>query len=117
MQYLLLIYDVERRRADASDADRDALYQDYMQLVDELTAEKKYLGGNPLQPTATASSVRVRDGKAQVVDGPFAETREQLGGYFLVEAADDEEARAIAARLPTAKYGTIEVRPLLSHKR
>jgi hypothetical protein len=117
MQYLLLIYDSERRRAAESAAERDALTAAYMQVVAELTAEGTYLGGNPLQPTATASSVRVREGKVHVVDGPFAETREQLGGYFLVEAADDEAARAIAARLPTAKVGTIEVRRLQSHNR
>ena len=116
MQYLLLIYDVEKNRVDRPQADRDQLFADYRAVIGELKASKHYLGGNPLEPTATATSVRVRDGKTQMTDGPFAETREQLGGYFLIEAKDLDEATRIAARLPTAKFGTIEVRPIVNHE-
>jgi hypothetical protein len=114
MQYLLLIYDNEKARWDSPAEARDKSYEAYKKVVGELVEKKQYLGGNPLQPTSTASSVRVREGKMQVTDGPFAETREQLGGYFLIEAADIAEARAIAARLPAAEFGTIEVRPIFA---
>jgi hypothetical protein len=110
MQYLLLIYDDEKIRW--SDP-REELTTEYKQVVGELMREKIYLGGNPLQQTSTASSVRVRDGKTQITDGPFAETREQLGGYFLIEAKDMEHARQIAARVPGARNGTVEVRPIV----
>jgi len=110
MQYLLLIYDDEKVRWSEP---REELTIEYRQLVGELVRDKIYLGGNPLQQTTTASSVRVRDGKAQVTDGPFAETREQLGGYFLIEATDMDHARQIAARLPGARNGTVEVRPIV----
>ena len=113
MQYLLLIYDNEKARWDSAPETRDKSYEAYKTVVGELVQKQQYLGGNPLQPTSTASSVRVREGKMQVTDGPFAETREQLGGYFLIEATDMAEARAIAARLPAAANGTIEVRPIL----
>ena len=112
MQYLLLIYDQEQTRAAMSDAGRAELYGEYLKLVTELKASGHYLGGNPLQPTSTATTVRVREGKTQVTDGPFAETREQLGGYFMVEAKDLDEATKIAARIPGAKLGSIEVRPI-----
>jgi hypothetical protein len=112
MQYLLLIYDDEQVRWNLPDDQRDALTGAYRSLVGELVSQKIYLGGNPLLQSSTASSVRVRDGKVQITDGPFAETREQLGGYFLIEAADMDEARAIAARLPGAQHGTVEVRPI-----
>ncbi len=110
MKYLLMIYDDEKARHALPPAERDALHRGYMTLVKEL--DNVYLGGAPLQPTSTAKSVRVRGDHTQVTDGPFAETREQLGGYFLIEAADLTEATAIAARMPGAKAGTIEVRPL-----
>ena len=113
MQYLLLIYDDEKARWGSAPAEREALHDEYKQVVGELVRDKMYVGGNPLQQTETASSVRIRDGKAQVTDGPFAETREQLGGYFLIEAPDMDAARAVAARLPGARNGTIEVRPIL----
>ena len=112
MKYLLMIYDDEKARHALPPAERDALHAGYMTLVKQLEADKIYLGGAPLQPTSTARSVRVRDGNTRVTDGPFAETREQLGGYFLIEANDLAEATAIAARMPGAKVGTIEVRPL-----
>jgi hypothetical protein len=110
VKYLLMIYDDEHARHALPPAEREALHAGYISLVKELGAT--YLGGAPLQATKTASSVRVRDGKTQITDGPFAETREQLGGYFLIEAKTLAEATAIAARMPGAKHGTIEVRPL-----
>ena len=113
MQYLLLIYDDEKVRA--RDPRPEELTNEYRVLVGELTRDQIYLGGNPLQQTSTASSVRVRDGKTHVTDGPFAETREQLGGYFLIEVPDMEAARAIAARLPGARNGTVEVRQIVAH--
>ena len=114
MQYLLLIYDDEKARWNAAPDVREALHAEYKQLVGELVRDKVYVGGNPLMQTETASSVRVREGKTHVTDGPFAETREQLGGYFLIEAPDMEAARRIAARMPGARNGTIEVRPIMS---
>lgn len=114
MQYLLLIYDDEVARWNLPPEKSAALRQEYVELVTQLRAEGTYVGGAPLQMTSTGSSVRVRDGKTTVTDGPFAETREQLGGYFLIEAADLAQARAIAARLPGARYGVVEVRPLVA---
>jgi hypothetical protein len=113
MQYLLLIYDDEATRWDAPDVERDALHGDYMKLVGELVKDKVYLGGNPLARTSTAKSVRVRRGETAVTDGPFAETREQLGGYFLVDVGSEAEAIAIAERMPGARRGTIEVRAIV----
>ena len=82
-------------------------------LAQELHSRGQYLGANPLHPTSTAASVRVRDGGPLVTDGPFAETREQLGGYFLIQAKDLDEAIGIAAKIPGARYGTVEVRPVM----
>ena len=96
-----------------NEEEREACYHESVGLTHELKAKGKYLAAAPLQPVATATSLRVRDGKRLVTDGPFAETREQLGGYFLVEAGDLDEALAIAERIPGAKRGTIEVRPLV----
>jgi hypothetical protein len=110
MKYMLLIYAAEQPLADA---DREHCYQESTQLAHELKAKGQYLASNPLRPAATASSVRVRDGKRLVTDGPFAETREQLGGYFLIEAQDLDEAIAIAARIPGSRWGTVEVRPVI----
>jgi len=96
-----------------TEAERQACYLESTQLAQELNSSGKYLSANPLQPVATATSVRVRDGKCLVTDGPFAETREQLGGYFLIDASDLDEAIGIAAKIPTAKKGTVEVRPII----
>ncbi len=106
MQYLLLIYQDETK-------DDPSLYPAYGAFTQSIKASGNYVGGNPLQPVRTATSVRVRDGKTVVTDGPFAETREQLGGYYLVEAPHLDEATAMAARIPAAKLGTIEVRPIM----
>lgn len=112
MQYMLLIYNDEREWAALSDRERGAIVREYFAVTDELRAAGAYVAGAPLQPTTTASTLRVREGKHVVTDGPFAETREQLGGYFLVECDSDDEARDWAARLPAARYGSIEVRPV-----
>jgi hypothetical protein len=110
VRYLLLIYGDEHAM---NESEREACYRESTQLAYQLDAAGQYLAAAPLQPVATATTVRLREGKRLVSDGPFAETREQLGGYFLVEAADLDEAIGIAARLPMAKLGTVEVRPLI----
>jgi hypothetical protein len=96
-----------------SEADRQKCYVESAQLARDLHASGKYLAASPLHPTATATSVRVRDGKPLVTDGPFAETREQLGGYYVINARDLDEAITIAARIPVARVGTIEIRPIM----
>ena len=110
MKYMLLVYLEEHS---LSEAEREHCYVESAQLACDLSAQGKYLSAGPLHPTATATSVRVRDGKRLVTDGPFAETREQLGGYYLVDASDLDEAMKIAERIPVAKHGTIEIRPVL----
>jgi hypothetical protein len=111
MKYMLMIYLNEQN--ELSEAERQACYVESTQLAQELHAKGQYLGANPLHPTSMATSVRVRDGKRLVTDGPFAETREQLAGYFLVEANTLDEAIGIAARIPMARKGTVEVRPVI----
>ena len=113
MKYLMLIYQDEKQFAALTEPERQKLYSEYGQLRQELTTKGQFIGGSQLHPTATASSVRVRDGKELITDGPFAETHEQLGGYFLIEAKDLDEALGIAARIPSAREGTIEVRPIV----
>lgn len=110
MKYMLLIYSDEQAW---SEAEREACYGESTQLAHQLQANRQYLAANPLQPVATATSIRVRDGKRLVTDGPFAETREQLGGYFLIDAKNLDEAIAIAARIPAARKGTVEIRPVI----
>jgi hypothetical protein len=112
MQYILLIHHDEQGWNTLPEAEQKHIYGEYRALMHSLGASGKLLSGSQLQPTSTATSVRVRDGKRLVTDGPFAETREQLGGYFLIEAADLDEAIALAAQIPSARMGTIEVRPL-----
>ena len=113
MQYLLMIYDEEKKWAAMSDSERGKLHADYGTFTKEIVASGHFKGGNPLQPTASATTVRVRDGKSVLTHGPFAETREQLGGYYLIEAKDLDEATVIAARIPSARLGSIEVRPVM----
>jgi hypothetical protein len=113
MKYMLLIHDEEQVWAKMSDAERQRIYGEYGQFGQQIKDAGQYLAGAQLQPTSTATSVRVRDGKRLVTDGPFAETREQLGGYYLVEARNLDEAIGIAARIPSARLGTIEVRPVV----
>ena len=112
MQYLLLIYDDENVLHSRDEEDMKAFMEAYREYTDDIKAKGQMVAGDALQPTTTATSVRVRDGKAITTDGPFAETKEQLGGYYLVEAKDLDEAIALAARIPTARCGTIEVRPI-----
>ena len=110
MKYMLLIYMNENAM---SEAEREQCYKDSTQLAHELRANGQYLSANPLQPVAMATSVRVREGKRLVTDGPFAETREQLGGYFLIDANNLDEAIGIAGKIPAAAKGTVEVRPVI----
>jgi hypothetical protein len=108
---MLLIYFEEKDTL--SEAEREACYAESTRLAQQLDSNGQYLAANPLHPTSTATSVRVRDRKRFVTDGPFAETREQLGGYFLVDAKNLDEAIDIAARIPMARKGTVEVRPVI----
>jgi hypothetical protein len=111
MQYMLLIYFDEQ--APLSEAERQECYAESTQLAHEIHANGQFLGANPLHPTSMATTVRVRDGKRLVTDGPYAETREQLGGYFLIDAKNLDEAIGIAVRIPMARKGTVEVRPVI----
>jgi hypothetical protein len=113
MEYLLLIYDREADFAKMNEADLAAMLQEYGRFTQSIQQSGNHRAGKQLQPVSTASTVRVRDGKRQVTDGPFAETREQLGGFYLIEAKDLDEALAIAERIPSARVGSIEVRPLV----
>lgn len=113
MQYLLLIYDDEKKMAAMPEAEQKAFFGAYFEFTNSIKKSGHHRGGDALEPISTATSVRVREGKTLSTDGPFAETREQLGGYYLVEAKDLDEAISIAARIPSAKYGTIEVRPVV----
>ena len=110
MKYILLIY-MEENAMNATE--REHCYAESVQLVQELRARGQYLASAPLHPIETATSVRVRDGKRLVTDGPFAETREQLGGFFLIDAKDLDEAIGIAARIPGGRVGTVEIRPVI----
>ena len=112
MKYMLLICRDEPVWATMSAAERQEIYAESVKLSEELTARGQYVAGHPLHPSSSATSVRVRDGKRLVTDGPFAETREQLGGYMIVDVRDLDEAIAIAGRIPMARTSTIEVRPV-----
>jgi hypothetical protein len=113
MQYMLLIYGNEAAMKSATEADRDAMFRSYRDYTQSIIKSGHMKAGDALQPTTTATTVRVRDGKTLTTDGPFAETREQLGGYYLVEAKDLDEATKLAARIPGAQVGGIEVRPVM----
>ncbi len=110
MKYLLLIYMDENAM---TNTEQEHCYVESTQLAQDLNAKGQYLAATPLHPVATATSVRVRDGKSLVTDGPFAETREQLGGFFLINAQDLDEALAIATQIPGARTGTVEIRPVI----
>lgn len=110
MKYMLLIYLDEQA---LSETEREQCYRDSTALAHEIHATGRYLAAAPLHPTATATSVRIREGKSLITDGPFAETHEQLGGYFLIDAEDLDEAIVIAERIPMARRGTIEIRPVI----
>jgi hypothetical protein len=114
MRYICLIYENEQAFASLSDADRNAVYSEYRQYGESITKSGNYVTGSELAPTTTtATTVRVRNGKTQSTDGPFAETREQLGGFYIIEARDMTEAIALAARIPSARTGAIEIRQLV----
>lgn len=110
MKYMLLIYMNENAM---NEAEREQCYKDSTELAQQIHSSGQYLAANPLHPTSMATSVRMREGKRLVTDGPFAETREQLGGYFLVDAKDLDAAIAVAARIPAARKGTVEIRPVI----
>ena len=110
MKYMLLVYLNERA---LSESERQECYVKSAQLAQEIHSSGKYLDASPLHPVATATSIRVRDGKRLVTDGPFAETREQLGGFYLINAKDLDEAIGIAERIPAARFGTVEIRPVM----
>jgi hypothetical protein len=113
MQYMLLIYDSEAVWEAMPEDERNSVFQEYGQYTEDLKSSGKYVAGDALQQIATAKSVRVRDGETSTTDGPFAETKEVLGGYYLVDVESDEEAQEWAAKIPSARYGTIEVRPVM----
>jgi len=115
MQYLLLIYGSESHFEKVPSSERDKLMQEYTAFTSSIAQSGHLRGGNELDLTKKARTVRVRDGKHLISDGPFAETKEQLGGYYLVEAKDADEALQIAARIPSARWGSIEVRPIIPH--
>lgn len=114
MQYLCLLYDNEAEAAKMSEADQAAELQEYMDVTQRLQSAGKMVAGNALQPVATATTVRVRAGQVLHTDGPFAETREQLGGYYVIEANNLDEALEWARQIPAARSGSVEVRPILA---
>jgi len=113
MRYMLLIYDREVDWAKLAEQDKGRLYQEYGAFTEDIKKSGHHKAGDPLHPTSKAATVRVRGGRTVTTDGPFAETREQLGGYYIVAAKDLDEAAAIAARIPTSRTGSIEVRPIM----
>ena len=112
MKYLCLIYDDEKKAVTMSKGDLDALMTDYFAFTEDIKKSGHYRAGEALKPVQTATSVRIRNGKLSTTDGPFAETKEQLGGFYMIDAKDLNEAIQIAAKIPSAKTGTIEVRPV-----
>jgi len=112
MKFMLLIYHNEQRWNEINESERQQIYGEYRQLREQLQSSGQFLDGSQLQPANTATSIRIRDHKELVTDGPFAETHEQLGGYFLIEAKNLDEAVSIARRIPSVRMGAIEVRPV-----
>jgi hypothetical protein len=112
MRYLCLIYDEERKMATMSKGEQDAFMGEYFAFTEDIKKSGHYIGGEALQPVGTATTVRMRSGKMSTTDGPFAETKEQLGGYYLINAKDLNDALQVASRIPSAKTGTVEVRPI-----
>ena len=113
MRYLCLIYEDERLWEKASKAEQEKVFEEYVAFSADIQKSGHHIASDPLHPTSTATTVRVRNGKISTTDGPFAETKEQLGGYYLIDAKDLNEAIQIAARIPGAKTGSVEVRPIL----
>ena len=114
MKYLCLIYDEEKTLEGMSKSEMDALMQEYFAFTKDIRGSGHYVAGESLQPVRTATTVRLRNGRVSTTDGPFAETREQLGGFYLIEARDLNDALGVAARIPSARIGSIEVRPIES---
>jgi hypothetical protein len=115
MQYMLLIYGDEGARAHATKEQMGQMMSAYIAYTDAMKKAGVFKAGDPLQPTSTATTVRAPDGKAKVLNGPYAESKEQLGGYYLIEAADLDSALSWAARCPGAQFGAIEVRPVMTY--
>ena len=113
MRYLCLIYDEEKKLATLSKGESDAFMGEYFAFTDGIKASGHYRAGEALQPVETATTVRVRNGKVGTTDGPFAETKEQLGGFYLIEARDLNDAVQVAAKIPSARLGSVEVRPIV----
>jgi hypothetical protein len=113
MKYLCMIYDDEKKWGTMPKDQMDTMLGEYGAFTESIKKSGHYIGGEPLQPTHTASTVRVRQGKVSATDGPFAETKEQLGGFYLIDAKDLNEAIQVASRIPSAKTGSIEVRPIM----
>jgi hypothetical protein len=113
MQYMLLIYDDESTWESMPEDERNNVMREYFQFTEDVKNAGKYVAGDALQPVSTAKSLRLRDGEASTTDGPFAETKEVLGGYYLIDVDSDDEALEWAAKIPSARYGTIEVRPIV----
>ena len=113
MKYLCLIYENQKSFETISPAEGKAIMNEYFTFTADIQKNGKYLAGEALQPTDTATTVRVRNGKVSTTDGPFAETKEQLGGFYMIEAKDLNDAIQVAARIPGARYGSIEVRPVM----
>jgi hypothetical protein len=117
MRYLCLIYDDEKKIEQMSQKDSEAFMGDYFKFTEDIRKSGHYLAGEALQPVATATTVRLRNGKISTTDGPFAETKEQLGGFYMINAKDLNEAIQIAAKIPSSRIGTIEVRPVVEFER
>jgi hypothetical protein len=115
MRYLCLIYSEEKRWTTAPASDRTAMMNEYGAFTNDIKKSGKFLAGEGLEATTTATTVRVRNGKVSTTDGPFAETKEQLGGFYLITAKDLNDAIQVAGRIPGAKVGSIEVRPVLEY--
>jgi hypothetical protein len=113
MRYLCLIYENEKQFENIPPAEGEAIMNEYFTFTEDIRRNGKYVAGEALQPTATASTVRVRNGKVSTTDGPFAETKEQLGGFYLIEAKDLNDAIQVASRIPSARFGAVEVRPVV----
>lgn len=113
MQFLCLIYEDETLGASRNDAENGEIYQQYMTFTEQVKTNGNLVAGDALMPTDTATTVRIRNNETLITDGPFAETKEQLGGYYLLECASLDEAIKLAAKIPSAKFGSIEVRPIM----
>lgn len=117
MRYLCLIYDDQSKSASMPKAEMDVMMSEYFAFTEGVKKSGHYIGGEALQPTHAATTVRVRHGKVSTTDGPFAETKEQLGGYYLINAKDLNDAIHVASKIPSARYGSVEVRPIMEFDR